>query len=64
MMKTTVDVTQQARTSWVEISASQKFQILQEIASLIIKNRKWLQIRLAWRNSNKRVSLSFKWHPS
>jgi len=25
-----------------------------------IKQRKWVWIRLAWRNSNKRVSLSFK----
>jgi len=39
-LKTTVAVSQQASTSWVEISASQKFQILQQIASLTIKNRK------------------------
>ena len=26
--------------------------------------RKWLQIRLSWRNSNKKVSLSFKLHGS
>jgi len=47
MMKTTVAVTQQSRTSWVEISAGQKSQILQQNASLIIKNTKWLRIRLA-----------------
>jgi len=37
-MKTNIAVSQQTWTSWVEISASQKFQILQQIASLIIKN--------------------------
>ena len=26
--------------------------------------KKWLRIRLAWHNSNKRVSLSFKWRGS